>query len=297
MALVNFVARVTSITAAWLNKLDYTNQNRLQHYAVDSGTAGAYVLTVPAAGVDYILATGTLLYFKPLNTNVGASLINGLPVVDGAGNALTGGEINSAGIVGVVYNGTSFVLLNSASVSSNASFLNSQNGAFYQNSNNQNAGTLPDARFPATLPALSGVNLTALNASNLASGTVPSARFPATLPALSGANLTALNASNITSGTLSGALFPATLPAVNGSSLTNLNASALTSGTVPSAQFPATLPALSGVNLTSLNASNLASGTVANARLPNIGSMPGVTIAADPGGTPSGSPGQVFWYY
>jgi hypothetical protein len=38
-------------------------------------------------------------------------------------------------------------------------------------------GTLPDARFPATLPAASGVNLTALNASNLASGTVAEARL------------------------------------------------------------------------------------------------------------------------
>jgi hypothetical protein len=38
------------------------------------------------------------------------------------------------------------------------------------------AGTLPDGRFPATLPALSGVNLTALNASSLGSGTVPCAR-------------------------------------------------------------------------------------------------------------------------
>ena len=44
------------------------------------------------------------------------------------------------------------------------------------------SGTLPDARFPATLPATSGANLTALNASNLGSGTVPDARFPATLP-------------------------------------------------------------------------------------------------------------------
>jgi hypothetical protein len=40
-------------------------------------------------------------------------------------------------------------------------------------------GTLPDARFPATLPAISGANLTNLNATNLASGTLPAARFPA----------------------------------------------------------------------------------------------------------------------
>ncbi|OUV69049.1 MAG: hypothetical protein CBC89_01600 [Euryarchaeota archaeon TMED129] len=38
----------------------------------------------------------------------------------------------------------------------------------------------------------SGASLTALNASNLGSGTIPDARFPATLPAISGANLTGL---------------------------------------------------------------------------------------------------------
>lgn len=47
-----------------------------------------------------------------------------------------------------------------------------------------------------------GSNLTNLNASNLSSGTVPDARFPATLPAASGTNLTALNASNLASGTV-----------------------------------------------------------------------------------------------
>jgi hypothetical protein len=47
-----------------------------------------------------------------------------------------------------------------------------------------------------------GSNLTNLNASNLASGTVPDARFPATLPAASGVNLTSLNASSLASGTV-----------------------------------------------------------------------------------------------
>jgi hypothetical protein len=40
------------------------------------------------------------------------------------------------------------------------------------------SGTLPDGRFPATLPAASGANLTNLNGSNVASGTVASARLP-----------------------------------------------------------------------------------------------------------------------
>jgi len=65
------------------------------------------------------------------------------------------------------------------------------------------SGTLADARFPATLPQVSGANLTNLNASNVASGTLPDARFPATLPQTSGENLTDLNASNVASGTLS----------------------------------------------------------------------------------------------
>jgi hypothetical protein len=50
------------------------------------------------------------------------------------------------------------------------------------NAANISSGTLPDARFPVTLPAASGVNLTNLNASNLASGTVPSARLSLTAP-------------------------------------------------------------------------------------------------------------------
>ena len=61
---------------------------------------------------------------------------------------------------------------------------------------NLNTGTIPDGRFPSTLPVTSGANLSNLNASNLTSGTIPDARFPATLPAISGANLTNLPSSS-----------------------------------------------------------------------------------------------------
>ena len=44
-----------------------------------------------------------------------------------------------------------------------------------------------------------------INATKLASGIIPDARFPAALPALSGAALTALNGSEITSGTIAAA--------------------------------------------------------------------------------------------
>jgi hypothetical protein len=46
-----------------------------------------------------------------------------------------------------------------------------------------------------------------------------------------------------------------------------------------------------------LSVSSQLNGIVPNSHLPNVGSMPGVTIAADPGTVPSGSPGQVFEYY
>ena len=53
-----------------------------------------------------------------------------------------------------------------------------------------NAGTLADARFPATLPAASGANLTALNATQLTSGTVPNARLDAQLQDVAGLAVT-----------------------------------------------------------------------------------------------------------
>ena len=57
------------------------------------------------------------------------------------------------------------------------------------------------------------VDLTALSASNLTSGTVPDARFPATLPAISAANLTNIPAANITGA----------LPAISGANLTGID--------------------------------------------------------------------------
>jgi hypothetical protein len=125
--------------------------------------------------------------------------------------------------------------------------------------------------------ANNGSNLTNLNADNLASGTVPDARFPATLPAANGSALTDLNATNLASGTVPDARFPATLPAISGANLTNLDADDLASGTVPDARFPATLPALNGSALTALNASNVSSGTLSSDRLPTVPTTKGGT--------------------
>ena len=49
----------------------------------------------------------------------------------------------------------------------------------------------------ATTFSGSGASLTNLDASDLASGTIPDARFPATLPAINGSNLTNVSAGKI----------------------------------------------------------------------------------------------------
>jgi hypothetical protein len=67
---------------------------------------------------------------------------------------------------------------------------------------NSSATISDDGLLTATNFSGGGSSLTALNATQLTSGTIPDARFPATLPAASGANLTALNATQLTSGTV-----------------------------------------------------------------------------------------------
>ena len=80
--------------------------------------------------------------------------------------SLSGGGGDIAGINGNFtgdVSANSFAGLGSGLTNLNASFLGS--------------GTIPDARFPATLPAVSGQNLTGLSAAALASGIVPLARI------------------------------------------------------------------------------------------------------------------------
>tara|TARA_R100000353_G_scaffold51615_1_gene40910 strand:- start:506 stop:2026 length:1521 start_codon:yes stop_codon:yes gene_type:complete len=99
---------------------------------------------------------------------------------------------------------------------------------------NLTSGTVPDARFPATLPAASATNLTA----------VPAANITGTLPAISAANLTNIPAANITG----------TLPAISATNLTN----------IPAANITGTLPAISGANLTGISSAGKAKNLIIN---------------------------------
>jgi len=142
----------------------------------------------------------------------------------------------------------------------------------------------------------STIDLTNLNADNLTSGTVPDARFPATLPAVSGANLTNLNADNLASGTVPDARFPATLPAADGSALTALNASNVASGTLSSDRLPTVPTTKGGTGLTAIGTANQVlavngAGTALEFQTPEVGDITAVT--AGDGLTGGGTTGDV----
>lgn len=113
-----------------------------------------------------------------------------------------------------------------------------------------NDSSTDSADFSGVNVDFSSLHNTPLNASKLTSGTIPDARFPSTLPALNGSALTSLTAANITAA--------GTLPALNGSALTSLNGSNISSGTVADARLSANLAALSGNTSSTATCSNVA---------------------------------------
>ena len=176
--------------------------------AVSPGTAANLLVSlgnvIKQPGTDYNVSGSSIVFTSaPANgtaffaTVLGDSYSVGIPSdnsVTPASIAATGDFTFPADIRLKDADGSNYVGFQSAStVASNIVWtLPSADGSSGQVLQTAGNGTL----------SWTTVDLTALNASNLTSGTVPDARFPATLPAASGANLTALNATNLSSGTV-----------------------------------------------------------------------------------------------
>ena len=126
---------------------------------------------------------GTLRF--PDNTVQTTATLQGPPGASGTGsgnvNSVLGSYVDNALIR---YSGTSGTNIKVSSASINdaglltaINFSGDGSSITALNATQLSLGTVPDARFPATLPVVSGVNLTALNATNLGSGTVPVLRL------------------------------------------------------------------------------------------------------------------------
>jgi hypothetical protein len=88
----------------------------------------------------------------------------------GTQNVTSGGAIN-------VKSGGSIIIDSGAAITNNGTATGFSADLTNLNATNLTSGTVPDARFPATLPIASGSALTNLNATNLGSGTVATARL------------------------------------------------------------------------------------------------------------------------
>jgi hypothetical protein len=142
-----------------------------------------------------------------------------------------------------------------ASSGLDADLLDGQEGSYYTNATNLGSGTIPNGRFPATLPTVSGANLTNLpvptqiTIANEASDTSCNILFTTAatgdLAPKSNSTLTFNSSTEVLSATkFSG----------SGETLTNLNASNIGSGTMSASRLTGALPAISGANLTNLPA-------------------------------------------
>lgn len=140
--------------------------------------------TVTAPGIGFAAETNTGIY-RPAAGSIAMTLAGTQRLLlDATGLTVYGTNIlNTSGKVPALtstyfasVDGNALTNLNAANLAGTAAAINGSN-ITNLNATNLASGTVPDARFPATLPAASGVNLTALNATNLGSGTVPTARL------------------------------------------------------------------------------------------------------------------------
>lgn len=119
MADTTFVAQTTRIVATWLQKVnDRIFKGRDATYAASTGTANAYVLTLPSVSLYSSLVDGDAFTFKANFANTGAATLQivGASSLSAknillAGESLAAGRIQIGDIVKVQYDGTQFQII------------------------------------------------------------------------------------------------------------------------------------------------------------------------------------------
>lgn len=97
-------------------KLSEDTRKQTYIYAVDNGSANAYVISPPVSFSSY--SAGMTVRVLINNDNTGASTINvsslGTKAIQKNGAALTGGELEAGGVYDLTYDGTQFQIVNYA---------------------------------------------------------------------------------------------------------------------------------------------------------------------------------------
>jgi len=94
-------------------------------------------------------------------SNINLAGVNTSGNQDTSGNAATATKLATARtIAGVSFDGSANISLNNNAITNGAGYITGSS----LNASNLSSGTIPDARFPSTLPAVSGANLTNISA-------------------------------------------------------------------------------------------------------------------------------------
>lgn len=236
---------------------------------ISSDGNGGYTISDANAGIGVELQNSSPGSAQTGNINITGTMIAGSFEGDGSGltnlnasNVASGTLADARLSTNVTLAGNTFNGVNQLVQLDGSGFLPALNGSALTslNASNITTGTLADARLSTNvtlqgnifnganqlvklnpsgdLPAISGINLTNLNASAITAGTLPDARLSANvtvmgntfngpnqllqltnlayLPVINGSNVTALDASNISSGTLADARLSANVALLNG---------------------------------------------------------------------------------
>lgn len=185
---------IAAVDALLATKADTVHTHTFASLTSKPTTLAGYGITDAALDADLDAhVADTANPHAVTKTQVGLGLVENTALSTWAGSA----NLTTLGTIGTgVWNATAITWAKVSKTGSSLADLDTRSAT------DLTSGTLPDGRFPATLPAVSGVNLTALNATNIASGNLTAARLPSGVVAWTLTSLTLSNALVVTAGGL-----------------------------------------------------------------------------------------------